>query len=198
MRLSVKATAPELSAEYPPKVRKALAVALTRTAWEVRADLTTGMQQAFERPTPFTMRAFRVDGATAAGLEATVYAAPLQARYLFWEVEGGTRVSKGFEKHMGLSGGQAAIPGDNASRNAYGNMPLGFIRRVTGDSKRYFVGTPKQGGAAGVWMRSGNSLRPMMLFADSATYAPRFDVHGIAVRTVETRFPSQIMRALSA
>ena len=209
MRLTVTSTiGPPLAQTIPPQFRKAAAVAITRTAWDVREGLMSGMQQAFDRPNPFTMRAFRVDGAKAGEqVEAVVWAAPLQARYLFWQIEGGTRRTKGFEARMGLGGGEVALPTDQATRDAYGNMPLSFIKRVAGDqntggtAKRFFTGTPKGGGRSeGVWARVGNNNRlvPMMLFAQDAEYQERFNMSAIAGRVVDAKFESQLMRALQA
>lgn len=208
MRIDIKAQPTQSLAEtVPPQFRKAAAVAVTRTAWDVREALMKGMQQEFDRPTPFTMRAFRVEGAKAGAdmVEAVVWAAPLQARYLFWQIEGGERRTKGFESKMDLHGGEAATPTDSATRNAYGNMPLSFIKRVAADrntsgrDKRFFVGTPKGGNRQeGVYARvDGNQkLVPLMLFSEDARYEKRFNMSAIAGRTVDARFESQLMRAL--
>jgi hypothetical protein len=208
MRIAITNTQPEsLAATIPPQYRKAAAVALTRVAWDVREGLMAGMQQSFDRPNPFTMRAFRVDAATATeSPQAVVWAAPQQAKYLFWQIEGGQRRTKGFEARMGLQGGEVALPTDKATRDAYGNMPLSFIKRVAGDKnssgkdKRFFIGTPKGGDTEGVWARvSGNKrLVPLMLFANEAQYRERFDMSAIAGRVVDARFESQLMRALQA
>jgi hypothetical protein len=217
MRISVTTTQPaSLAQTIPPQFRKAAAVAVTRTAWDVREGLMAGMQEAFDRPSPFTMRAWRVEAAKAAETPvAVVWAAPQQAKYLFWEIEGGKRRTKGFEARMGLSGGEAAIPTSGAARDAYGNMPLSFIKRVAADrnsagqvfsrgngsANRFFVGKPKGGDRAeGVWARVGNNKRivPMMFFAQDAQYEERFDMSAIAGRVVNQRFESQLMRALAA
>ena len=209
MRIAITTTQPaSLAQTIPPQFRKATAVAVTRTAWDVREGLRAGGQEAVDRPSPFTMRAWRVEAAKAAETPvAVVWAAPQQAKYLFWEIEGGKRRTKGFEARMGLSGGEAAIPTSGAARDAYGNMPLAFIKRVAGDAntsgsaKRFFVGKPKGGGRAeGVWARVGNNKRivPLMFFAQDAEYEERFDMSAIAGRVVNQRFESQLMRALAA
>lgn len=208
MRIAITSTEPpQLAATIPPQYRKAAAVAITRTAWDVREGLMGGMQDAFDRPTPFTMRAWRVDPAQAGAeqIEAVVWAAPRQASYLFWQIEGGERNTKGFEARMGLHSGEVALPTSKATRDAYGNMPLSFIKRVAGDNntsgtaKRFFTGTPKGGGRPeGVWARTGNNKRlvPLMVFADDAQYRERFNASAIAGKVVDERFESQLMRAL--
>lgn len=189
------------------RVRKAAAVALTRTAWEVRSALMSGMQAAFDRPTPFTMRAYRVEMATASSLEATVWATPLQARYLERQIEGGERNTKGFEKKMKLFGGEVALPAAGAKLNQYGNMSLSFIKKVAGDSntynsnKRFFAGRPKGQPDApeGIWARvdGNNRLVPMMVFAEDAQYEERFDMSAIAEQRVDAVFEGQLVRALA-
>lgn len=208
MRLAITSTTGQpLATTIPPQYRKAAAVAVTRTAWDVREGLMAGIQKAFDRPNPFTMRAFRVDAAQATeSPTAVVWAAPRQAQYLFWQIEGGERRTKGFEARMGLHGGEVALPTDKATRDAYGNMPLSFIKRVandktsSGQDKRFFVGTPKGGGAEGVWARVGGNKRivPLMVFADEAQYQERFNMSAIAGQVVDQRFESQLMRALGA
>lgn len=209
MRIAVTTTSPSLAETYPPQIRKAAAVAITRVAWDVREGLIAGMQQAFDRPTPFTMRAWRVEPARASAeqISAVVWAAPQQAKYLFWQIEGGQRRTKGFEARMGLTGGEVAMPTSNATRDIYGNMPLSFIKRVAGDentggtAKRFFVGTPQGGGRPeGVWARVGNNKRlvPLMVFADDAQYRKRLDASAIAGKVVNQRFESQLMKAMGA
>lgn len=210
MRIQITTKTENSLAEFPAKFRKPLAAALSKTAFDVRDALGVGMASAFDRPTPFTMRAFKVDGATAGSLVATVYAMPLQARYLFWEIEGGERNTKGFEKHMGLMGGEAAIPGQGAKLNVYGNMSMAFIKQVSSDqntrgtAKRFFIGTPKgwlaDGTFDGVWARvdDNNRLVRVMAFAEEAQYKTRFDMSAIAGRTIDARFESQLMRAIEA
>ena len=209
MRIQASVTSKPLSPEVPAQYRKAAAVAVTRTAWDVREGLMRGMQTSFDRPNPFTMRAFRVDGAVAGAqqIQATVWAAPLQARYLFWQIEGGVRRSKGFENRMDLRGTEVALPTDESTRDAYGNMPLSFIKRVAGDknsggtAKRFFTGTPKGSGRPeGVWARVDGNRRlvPLMLFGTQARYEKRFDMSAIAGRVVDAKFESQLLRALGA
>lgn len=206
----MKATFKPIAYDWERKGRKAAAVALTRTAWDVRGHLMEGMQDAFVRPTPFTMRAFRVDKAEASSLEAVVWAQPLQARYLKFEIEGGERNTKGFEKRMHLFGGQVAVPAAGAKLNQYGNMTLSFIRKVTedtntsGGAKRFFIGTPKgmedDGSNDGVWARvnNNNHLIPVMHFAEDATYQKRFHMAALAKQKVDAVFESQLMRAIKA
>lgn len=209
MPATLRATTQPISQKFHPVVRKAAAVALTRTAWDVRSALIAGMQSDFDRPTPFTLRAFRVDQATAGTLEATVWAQPLQARYLLPQIEGGDRNTKGFEKRMHLFGGEVAVPAAGAKLNQYGNMSLSFIKKVASDAAtakggQFFIGTPhgwlNDGQFDGLWTRSEDSDRliRVMSFVDDTNYQERFDVHAIAQQKVSAVFESQLAKALAA
>lgn len=206
MQLRMQFESTPMSRAYLRQFEKAAAVALTRTAWDVRKELTEEMESVFDNPTPFTLRAFRVDMAKASDLTATVWAGKEQARYLRQEIEGGERNTKGFERKMHLFGGEVALPGAGAKLNTYGNMPLSFIKRVAGDlntygkDKRFFVGKPKggRGMPEGVWARTNNNQRltPLMVFAEDATYEKRFKASAIAGQTVDRVFESRLMEAL--
>lgn len=206
MQLQITAQFTPIARDWKRGIEKAGAVALTRTAWKVKDGLEAGMRDSFDRPTPFTMRAFRVEMAKASTLEAVVYAMPLQARYLRREIEGGARASKGFERKMQMFGGQVALPAAGAKLDGYGNMSLSFIKRVakdrnsSGDQRRFFVGKPKGGAGRpdGVWARVDGNRRivPVMMFASQARYKSRLDTSAIAGRVVDVVFESQIMRAM--
>lgn len=206
----MKATFKPIAYDWERKGRKAAAVALTRTAWDVRGQLIEGMRETFDRPTPFTMRAFRVDKATTANLEATVWAMPIQANYLLSNIEGGDRETKPFERKLHLFGGQVALPSAGAKLNQYGNMSRNFIRNVindtntSGGAKRFFVGTPKgwldDGTYDGVWARvnDNHQLVRLMTFADDAEYQKRFQMSAIARKTVDDVFEGQLLRAIKS
>ena len=188
---------PAIQARYVTATNKAV----TGLAFDVRDALRRGMQQAFDKPRPFTLNAFRVAAATGPDHTAVVWAMPLQARYLFWQIEGGERASKGFEHRLALFGGEVAVPvGGFAAQ--YDRSPLSFIKRVLGSGTgggKYFVGKPKGGDMPdGVWMRSGKKLRMVMTFDDNATYEERLDLPGIAQDTVAQRWEPQLLRALNA
>jgi len=208
MQMQMFASVPEVLRDFEKQFPKAVAVALTRTGWEVRKQLMTGMQQSFDRPTPFTMRAFRVDMAKASTLEATVWALPMQAKYLANEIEGGKRDTKAFERKMHLFGGQVALPSGGAKLNGYGNMSMSFIKSVNADensggsAKRFFTGTPRgwlgDGRFDGVWARVDDNHRlvRVMSFANEAKYEGRLQMSVIAQRTVDSVFESQLIKAM--
>ena len=139
-------------------------------------------------------------------MTATIWAMPLQARYLFWEIEGGERHTKAFEYKFGRSGGEVVIPSPKSQTDQNGNLSRAMIGKMLADmnsggtSKRFFIGTPKGQGSDGIWARVGNNKRLVRVaeFAEKAEYKPRFLMSSIAEETVNAKWESQIMRALKA
>ena len=118
----------------------ATAVALTKTAQDVQAELKREVSRVFDRPTPFTLASLRVKPATKQRLIARVYFRDEAgdgippAVYLQREVEGGVRRPKRFEKalarKLGLPAGLYAMPGKSVQLDAYGNVPRSLIVKV--------------------------------------------------------------------
>jgi hypothetical protein len=119
-------------------------VALTRTAVEVKAAEQEEMRSVFDRPTPFTLNAIYVKGATKSAPEAVVgikddntvlsRVSTTPNRVLSAEIEGGNRALKRFEKSMQIAGympkGWFAVPGRFARLDGYGNLSRGQIIQI--------------------------------------------------------------------
>lgn len=152
--------------------RYANAVALTKTAWDVRAEEMEALDRYLQKPTPFTKRAFRVQRATKRRPMSSVYAAPIQEQYLQHQVYGG--VSKGH------------VPGKKQKLNAYGNLP----RRAT---KRKNTFSATIGGVSGVWQRKGRGknkrVELVAHFPKSRKYSKRLPFHRVARAAVNKKFP---------
>jgi hypothetical protein len=115
----------------------ALAIALTRTARDVLEAEKAEMAEKFDRPTPWTLNAFRVLPATPGNLVAEVRQKDDNARRdaLGREAEGGTRRQKGFERRLAptfshISGTARFMPADNAALDQYGNWSAGQRNQV--------------------------------------------------------------------
>lgn len=119
------------------QVPYATAVALTRTAQEAKRAVEAALPSVIDRPTPYTMRGFRLWPATKTKLVAEVdfrdsFGKGSHARdYLAPQVFGGTRKLKAFERSLQrvglLPAGMAAVPGAAAKIDAYGNMARGQV-----------------------------------------------------------------------
>lgn len=118
----------------------AMALALTRTAWDARDAIRAEMQVAFDRPTPYTLNAQEVFGAKKDRLFAQVeikYTAGKGIAPSYWlapEVQGGARRDKRSEEALRRRGllpqGQYVVPGAGARLDRYGNMQRGQVTKM--------------------------------------------------------------------
>lgn len=122
---------------------RALAAALNNMAKEAIAPLQAEVASVFDRPTPFTTNAFRIDYAKPGSLEAGVSvkdeksgSSQGQAPEAWFEpqVYGGERRLKASEKRLRQAGvlpaGMYVAPGPGARLDAYGNMSRGHMMQL--------------------------------------------------------------------
>jgi hypothetical protein len=134
----------------------ATALALTRTAKAAKTEVERQLPSLIDRPTPYTMRGFRLYPATKRKLLAEVdfresFGTGTHARdYLAPLVYGGPRKMKAFEKSLQRTGllpaGHGAVPGSAAKIDAHGNMSRGQIVQILS----YFKAFGEQGYSANV------------------------------------------------
>jgi hypothetical protein len=199
------------------QVRFAAAVALTRTAAEVKDALPAVMERELDRPTPFTKRGIFVTRATPATLTAVVGLMDRQAGYLKYQIAGG-------ERRPGPRG--IKLPG-NITLNSFGNIPRGVIDKLKvsaqdgtlgkGLARRLGVGNRRKGAAPielflgkptgrgwekapmGIWRRvpgSPGKLIPVVVFEDTPVrYRPRFNMRRAALDVVRREWDRQFARA---
>lgn len=114
----------------------AVALALTRTAQDVRKAEQAEMRSVFDRPTPFTLNALFVKPATKVTLTAEVWVKDSERpkHYLLPQISGGDRALKRFEQLLVQRGvmraGERAVPGGGATRDSYGNVSRGQIVKI--------------------------------------------------------------------
>jgi hypothetical protein len=138
----------EFSSLLPRQIRFAALQAVDRTVDKTRDRMYSEMHKAFDRPTPYTLRALRKKAPTWQTLQGEVGFkepwAPRAVKYLEPEVEGGPRKVKGFElaiqqrvttmNPQGQRGvypvGTTFVPGRGARLNAYGNISPGQIQQI--------------------------------------------------------------------
>ena len=144
MLISVKSNFPEVQRHIDlvgKQARFAAAVALTKTARDVKAALVEEMARTFDRPTAYTLRSLFMRGATKDRLKAEVWVKDDRAgsgtpatRYLLPQIEGGNRGLKGFERRLVSQGvmrdNERAVPAAGAKIDAYGNMSRGQIVQI--------------------------------------------------------------------
>lgn len=192
-----------------------IAKALTETAKHVRKAMSEATNTVFDRPTPFTRNAFAFLPARKETLTATVFAKDKQARYLKFQVQGGGRRVKGFERRFGgegeadeQSGLQHMVPTRRIKLNSYGGVSLATIKAISnnlntsGKAARYFIGKPRGAGqnagrGYGIYARVGNNkrLEALMVFASQPRYRKRFDMTAIGGRVVNAQFEGELRKA---
>jgi hypothetical protein len=165
----------------------ATAVALTRTAQDVRQAEYAEMRRVFDRPTPYTMRSLFVKPATKAKLESRVWVKDDRAgsgtpaeRYLLPQIEGGPRRAKGFELALQRAGympqGYRAVPGEFARLDRFGNVSYGQLieimsqlritltsghtRNISTDKKKAARARRRAGGQYVAFPEGRGTLRP--------------------------------------
>ena len=202
------------------QVGYAAAVALTRTAAQIKAALPAELERVFDRPTPFTKRGIYLQAARRDSLTAEVGFMTRQASYLRIQATGGTRqpTARGIR-----------LPG-NVELNAFGNIPRGLTDKLKAAAKdgtlgsavmrRLGVGTKdRRKGAAPIQLFYGKpagarwdkapigiyrrvpgkpgKLIPVIVFEDTpARYKKRLDLERFAKPIVDREFQAQFDRAL--
>lgn len=184
----------------------ATALALTRTAQGGQGQVKRLLPRLLDRPTRFTERGVAIQRATKRNLVAAVFFKDIQAEYMHWQVDGGTRYPA-----------RRAIPVPVGVRlNKYGNMPRRKIAQLLARSDT-FTGTVK--GIAGIWQRGkrgkrrrggtgtkgntqnrvGNvrvgSVKLLVAFEPQARYRKRFPFYRIVERHVQRSFDHEFEKA---
>lgn len=116
------------------------ALALNKTAFDVRDGIRTEMTQVFDRPVQYTLNSLAVKRADIGSLTAEVgfkeggVGRISASKYLWPEIKGGRRRKKSFEKKLDAAGltpaGLFAVPGAGARLDQHGNLPLSTIKEI--------------------------------------------------------------------
>lgn len=137
VKVDTRAVQKQLSDLSDKGIKDAMAFAMNVVAAKSVKSLTEEMESLFDRPTPFTLRAFKRTDATAQKLTATVVAKDVSGKgtaageYLKPQVYGGARPMKKFEKALAsISGGQYVVPASKIALDANGNLSRGFLTQV--------------------------------------------------------------------
>ena len=201
--------------------------ALNDMAFAVHAENKKLMGQVFDRPTPFTLNAFRVIKATRTDPNAEVLRKDMVARRHYLEVQsdGGSRRQTGIErlmvqrlKYSGFI--QSVLPTKNLRRNRYGNVAPGTLqqilsgvqaqsdraqnttaasrRRAGGRRAAYFVPGEDSKLSAGVYERRGKEIRKLLAFsAASPSYKDRFPMEEHGQKVAAREAEPAVSRALA-
>lgn len=194
----------------------AMVRALNDTAKYVIEYNRRAMAKAFDKPTRWTLNAFRIQRANKRTLDASVLRKTTAGKRHYLEVQeaGGVKPQGGLElamQHRATDAGKVGrvTPAAKAQRDASGNLARGEIKRIftkldaahAGKRKRkgsvqYF--TPKAGQLSpGVWRRQGSSLKPVLHFRTKApTYRPRLNFYRNANKVAQAKFEKLFLKYL--
>lgn len=229
MQVSVKADIAPLVRGFvrtQSQIAFALALALTRTAQEVKAAEVDHMRAALDRPKPFTLNSLWVDRATKTNLVARVEdrffakSGTPASKYLRPLIEGGPRGPKRFEKALtavGITG--FAVPARNMPLDAYGNVsgatisamlsgvrasrdatqnvtPASAGRRKRSGRALWFV-VRKNGTPVAIGRRRGGSTEIVFRLVRQPSYAPRLTIEIVARATTDRVLAGHFQAALA-
>ncbi len=202
----------------------ARAMALTNTAWAVQRAETDALDVVFDKPTPFTRKAFSVKRATKSAPVATVFAKDIQAGYLAPSETGG---------HQVLGNKRAILAPAAVKLNTYGNIPKAKLAALKAQPNVFIgaVAFKSTGKISGVWQRpprgtqrgkrgrqSGKygtkestahksnaaqgirertGLKLLIRFADPAPIEPSFEFVARAKPVIERTYPLELDIALT-
>ena len=164
----------------------AAANAINATLFDVMKAEKAQLPKKLDRPTPYTMKAFKINKAKKSMLVGDIHVMPERYKYLKYAIEGGTRT------------GNIGVPTKHAKLNKFGNIPMrkkGLIK-----NKKQFIQTIN--GVSGVWERSKQGTKLMVAFENSVTYKKRFPffkiAEGVARKKFQRNFKKSLARAMAS
>lgn len=200
--------------------------ALDDTAGDVLAGIHARMDAVFDRPTPFTKRAFVIQKAHTDRLEAVIHERPRHAArdYLKVQEGGGARPTTGLEtvlrSRLAYDGTITAVtPAPFAKLNAYGNWDAGERNKVMSELRAqrdawmnttvasrkrkrrkagFFVPQADSRLPKGVWMREADgTIYQILRFTRVVPqYQPRLGFYHGADAAFRLRLPVHLRREI--
>lgn len=163
--------------------RFAQAMALTWTARDAAKDVNAAIPRYLSDPVPFTKNAATFRPARKTLLESWVVIKPIQAKYLRFQIYGGTRVPKK----------RALLVPSGVPLNQYGNIPRNTVKRLLA-RKGVFSGSVR--GVGGIWQRDKKGgLKLLIAYEPKAAYKRRFPFERIVRTSVDRTFAHNLARA---
>ena len=144
-RIDIELEVQDLDPSLAEELRQALVGVADDLAGIAQRHVTEAMPQHLDRPTPFTQRGIGMRPAdpSSEAPESVVDVLPLQREWLSYEILGGVR--RGGDYATTRLG--PLVPGPDAPRDAYGNLPRTYVRTVL-----------SQPGVAWVTLKGGSGL----------------------------------------
>lgn len=214
IRSNVKEVSRWLDDAQKKQLPFATALAMTKTAQEVKVEEISTMKRVFNNPTPYALNALRVSPAKKKDLIASVEFKDFAAkgtpakRFLNPEVHGGGRSQKSSERQLApyMAGKRFTAPAQGYPRNQYGNIPGSTINRILShltvnrDATQNVTGSKRSKAkransqffgihGKGVFERKGKrKIRPVLIFTKAPHYTKRFPFYETGASVVKQRF----------
>lgn len=189
MRISIDHDLKKLTKKLNNIERKqipfATAKALTDTAKDAQTASKKAMIKKLDRPTPFTLRGVAIQRATKTKLQSVVYIKDIQAKYLRWQISGGTREARN----------KALLIPQGIRLNKYGNMPKGRLSKLR-TKDNIFSG--KVDGVGGVYQRYKKKAPKLLVAYESRVkYGVKYPFYKIVKGSVRQQFKKNFSKALT-
>lgn len=169
--------------------RSALDEAVLYLAASARKRLREVAAEAFDRPKPFTVDAFRYRPVSGDAPAALVYVLPLPARYLGLQVFGGEREPGDY----GTTKRGILVPGRDAVLDRFGNLPREQVAQAEAAGGRW---VPTKGNAEVLVLPGRDRPRIIAAAEDTAAYEPRLPFYDIVEEVVRDRAPGALRHVL--
>lgn len=157
------------------------AKAINDTLFQIMKAEKVQMSKKLDRPTPYTLKGFKVSKANKRRLSGSVEITPSRWKYLKYQVEGGART------------GRIGVPTINAKLNKYGN--------ISGKRKGLIKGKKQFMTDKGVWQKTGGKKSPktklIVSFNNQVTYRKRFPFYKIADGVARSRFQQNFVKSMN-
>lgn len=184
--------------QYEREIPFVVAKSLTQIAKATQADLKAGMEEAFDKPTRYTLNSLAIKPATKTSLFSAIFFKDGSGNsafdYLQPQIEGGERKIKPFEKVLSTKSKvqrKQLLPSKNIKTNRFGNITKGridkFIKQTGKDF--FYLGSKKGKLRPGLYKRNKRTVRLMLLAVSKSKYDQRFDYFGIARASIGIHSP---------
>ena len=193
----VKKLTKRIDKQYRRQITFATSVAVNSPAVAARADVQKALPKFLDRPKKYTTQSvqFEKSHKNRALVSKVGFvsknpkfgrksrASIPAAEYMQRLIKGGVR--KPFHDKI-------AIPTRKGDLDKYGNMKRGLAKRLLGDRRRFFIGTPKHRPSWGfaLWERvNGNTnIVRRIKYVDRTEYSPQFPFRQIVEKAVKAEF----------
>jgi CheY-like chemotaxis protein len=198
MNLSIQADFTQLTKNLTAMQRQQVPFAIAQTlnalGDDVARAVTVQMDRYLDRPTPFTKKAyvggrgFKGKRATKRNFEAILIPGDIQAKYLKFQIAGGTRLPD--QKAI-------LVPTRISPKNKFGNLSRANRKRIVAGGGKFFSAGDREEKTPGVYKREGERIRPFAFYVDDARYEAIFPIEKIAGGIVRNNLPRRFREALA-